>query len=267
MRTVALGLLLFGVGVAVGYVLAGGRTADRKLAELVAASEDAPKQVSLGDWIAAQPEPETPRGDHTVHGTVKFEDGRPAPGVAMWVQYDVEWDFWRIMVDARPNDPSDAERTMKALLHKYRFGSTYVAETTTDAGGAFKMGGISLDMGYGVRGHLEGYEVRELEPSATPHAAKKFVAHKLHRVDVDLRLPGGLDPSRADLVLSANGWTSSIVWRPGEETLWLPVGAYRLSADVWRNDVHLYDSRKVTFTIREDTAAKTIGLNLKAVAD
>lgn len=264
MRAIAIAVVSLAVGVALGVLVRGPSENEQKLADLAAAAEIPPKEVSLREWLAAQPKPEIPRGTGKITGTIKYEDGRPASAIAVKLQMVGGDPSWGAMTC---DDPSDIEQVVRGILWNWHMFWIPIAETTTNERGEYAFEGLA-DQSYAVSGFLEGYAVEELNDRVlNPDAVSDFVLKPLHELILDVRLPDGRQPSRAHLTYIYDEGVGSGVWRPSDEAGWLTAGKYEISASVWRSDVHLYESNKVSFEIRPGDAPRKVKLSLEPVIE
>jgi hypothetical protein len=264
MRIFAIALMSIGVGVALGLFVRGPSESEKRLANLVAAAERPPKEVSLREWLAAQPKPEIPSGTGKITGTVNYEDGRPAPGIKMKLQIIGGDPSWGAMTC---NDPSDIEQVVRGVLWHWHVYWIPVDETTTNERGEYTFEGLAGES-YAVTAYLDGYRIeRDDDRIIDPDAVADFIAKPLHKVVLDVRLPDGRQPSRAELsILQADGGRGGS-WDPAGNVGWFTAGKYEITAAVWRSDVHLYESNTASFEIRPGDDPRDLKLSLEPAVE
>jgi hypothetical protein len=268
-RTVVALAFALAAGGVVGYMVGAARApvparAGRALApvpspEPVPAFQAEPAS-DLGRALREVPTAAPPREGGAITGGVHDERGAPVAGVLVVATPDPEqlW-LWPPPRSARPPDPPDLEREVRAFVEEFHRRRLGRAEATTGSDGAYVLAQLS-DVPHTVRAYLDGHVVEPVGGSAyavRPGGLVDFVAQEAVRVDVDVVFPDGTRPPDAGIRLGKD----TCRWTPSEPALLLPPGAYVFSAELPGDEGWL--SKEVAREVVRGAAVEPVVLRLE----
>lgn len=238
----------FAAGLGVGYVSQpapdGGR-ADRPVAAPAGGRERDMPERSLHEQLLSLPTPETPVGDGVIRGYVRDDHGAPLEGALIVASLVLERSPHKSRKGCAAPEDRDLEQMVRAIVWE-ELGQRQSRRTArTRADGSYELTGMA-DTKWQLRAYKEGFDLQPQGSSAynvEPGAIVDFAGGSLVRIDVDVLLPDGSRPTRADIRAdSRQGNTSSAAfepWLPGQPWIELKPNTYELTAEIRGAEEHM----------------------------
>ncbi|MHC4932334.1 MAG: carboxypeptidase-like regulatory domain-containing protein, partial [Planctomycetota bacterium] len=272
MRTVSLFLLALVVGIGVGFLVGSARETTARAPRQAPsdfASEELPpldraERQDLQGVLQSLPRPNLPSGNGTITGHVRRAGGAPLEGVTVRAHLRRESGGWQ-QGDGPPEEVSEVESVRRHVADLRRRRGTR-GEAVTDAGGAYAIDGLVQDAPYSLRAYREGFQINPVLSrnawNAAPGSEIDFHAFPLVAIPVDVRLPDGSQPDRAEIAVKQGSSTTTTTWTPRRPVLRARPGEATLRATIPSDDqLH---STELRLELVEGQAVKTQAFELQS---
>jgi hypothetical protein len=225
---------------------------------------DRAERQSLGGVLRSLPRPQVPSGNGTITGHVRRAGGAPLEGVTVRAHLRRESSGWR-QGDGPPEDVSEVESVRRYVADRRRRRGTR-GEAVTDHTGAYTVEGLVKDARYSLRAYREGFQINPVLSrnawNAAPGSEIDFHAEPLVAVPVDVRLPDGAQPARAEITVKQGNSTTTAIWTPRQPVLRARPGDVTLRATIPSDDeLH---STEIQLKLAEGQAVKTQAFELQS---
>jgi hypothetical protein len=232
----------FAAGLALGYALRPAPAADRAARPASVVAPEAQRREAatndLHEQLMALPVPELPEGEGTILGHVRDDEGAPLEGVLIVAALVLEGPPQKSRKGAAAPQDRDLDDMVREMVWTERGRRESRRTARSGADGSYELTGVA-DAKWQLRAYKEGYELRPYRSSAynvEPGATVDFVGDSIVRIDVDVLMPDGSRPPRAQIRAASQRASSSMVsseqWLPEERWIELKPNAYELTAEV-----------------------------------
>ena len=236
-------LIALAAGLGVGYLLGSNTPAtaerterqDQPVYEPPPVERDADRpRTKLTEALDDMPAPQFPVGKGRITGTVKTDDGKPLRGVL--VRATPRWrgsgrPYWQWL--GAPREDS-LEETVRRTVERYHRNRGTRRDAVTAADGSYTIEGLVGSEKYNVQAYLENYKLAAQSGhqayEVAPGAKIDFVAKPIARLHVDVVMPDGSRPERANLHFRGKNRSEAAQWTPEYPTVGVASGTYALTA-------------------------------------
>jgi len=270
-KRLLLAVAAFGAGLGLGHVLQPAPGPGRMGRSAAAPTEGRGPEVpeaSLRERLLALPAPETPAGDGVIRGSVRDDTGAPLEGALVVATLVLESPMHKSRKGGAAPEDRDLEEMVRTIMWR-ELGQRQSRRTgRSGADGSYELTGLA-DAKWQLRAYKEGYDLQPHRSSAynvEPGATVDFAGGAIVRIDVDVRMPDGSRPRRADIRAdSRRGNTSSAAfepWLPEQPWIELKPNTYELTAEVRGAAEHLKSPAQTVKA--EPGAAPSVVLRLES---
>jgi hypothetical protein len=236
-RSLLLIAAAFAAGVGVGYLWQPAPASDRAVAPPTAAAPESGK-APLREHLNALPAPDLPTGDGTIRGHVRDDEGAPLEGVLIVASLVMDDPPRKSPKGAAAPQDRQIDDLVADLVRRERGQRESRRTARTGSDGSYELTGIA-DAKWLVRAYKEGYELQPFRSSAYnvgPGATVDFAGGPIVRIDVDVLMPDGTRPRRAQIRATSQRRNSSSAssesWFPDDRWIELKPHVYELMAEV-----------------------------------
>lgn len=199
------------------------------------------------------------RGEGVIHGRVLTSDGRPIPDAT---------------ITATPQYPTPADysedRGLEEVVARYartsRFSRTGKVEAVSDAEGHYELNNLG-DYDYSISAKVEGYRLNQTARNqwrVRPDAEVNFEGAPVCEVHLDVRLPDGEQPKRANISFKSGTGNRTQHWSPGNPKVTVDPGTYQMSATAGEHSEFMSDEVELQLVQGEEQPERRIDLIAKA---
>ncbi len=221
---------------------------------------EATKHVGGADvfdaWIAQFADSVPDAGTGRIFGQVLLKEGTPVEGVTVTA------------VPNRRSQPSySPDPSIRESLENYaryvHFSRTGRREAVTGADGRYEFTGLG-DYEYSVNARADAYEVRSAggySGRIRPDAEVNFSAQLMCVVKLDLRMPDGSQPEKANVTFRRGNNTRGISWSPSGQPLQMEPGTYSMDISVGDDREFTSEPETVELTFESSPFERTVQLS------
>lgn len=197
-------------------------------------------------------------GTGRIHGRVLTADARPIPGAT---------------VTATPQYPTPADysedRGLEEVVARYartsRFSRTGKAEAVTDADGRYEISNLG-DYEYSISAKAQGFRLNQTARNqwrVRPDAEVNFEGSPVCELRLDVRLPNGEQPARANIVFKSGTNSRTQHWSPGSPKVTVDPGSYQATATAGDHSEFMSDEFELQLAPGEEEPERRVDLIAK----
>ena len=215
----------------------------------------------LARALAELPALEIPRGDGRIDVIVKTDEGVGVQGVRVLCVPEMPKSLVRSWQDV-PRDQIDSAELLLDYANRLRWGKEAAVEAVTDASGACSLEGLSQAK-HSVRAQADGWQIRSASRSTSevePGSTVEFKAKQRTQVRIEVVMPDGSVPEKAQITFRNGGSSRGGRWSPDRPDVDAEVGTWDVSATA--GDGELFRSQAEQVTVEVGRPAPVVRLEL-----